>query len=167
MSSLLAIAGFEFRSRLKLISTWVYFLIFFAVALLWMAAAGGLFKDAAIAFGSGKVAVNSPFALMQTVAVLGMLGVIVMSAIMGRAVQQDFEHRTQSFFFTAPIEKMQYLGGRFIGSLGVVLIVFASIGLGCFVATALPGMDGRTPSARTASRPICFPTHGCCCPTRC
>jgi hypothetical protein len=31
MSTLLAIAGFEFRSRLKLISTWVYFLIFFAV----------------------------------------------------------------------------------------------------------------------------------------
>ena len=74
MSSLIAIAAFEFRSRLKLISTWVYFLIFFAVALLWMAAAGGLFKDAAISFGSGKVAVNSPFALMQTVGVLGMLG---------------------------------------------------------------------------------------------
>ena len=34
MSSLIAIAAFEFRSRLKLISTWVYFLIFFAVALL-------------------------------------------------------------------------------------------------------------------------------------
>ena len=143
MSSLLAIAGFEFRSRLKLISTWVYFLIFFALAMLWMAAAGGLFKDASIAFGSGKVAVNSPFALMQTVGVLGMLGVIVMSAIMGRAVQQDFEHRMQSFFFTAPIAKMQYLGGRFIGSFGVVLIVFASIGLGSFVATALPGMDAE------------------------
>jgi len=143
MSSLIAIAAFEFRSRLKLISTWVYFLIFFAVALLWMAAAGGLFKDAAVSFGSGKVAVNSPFALMQTVGVLGMLGVIVMSAIMGRAVQQDFEHRMQSFFFTAPIEKMQYLGGRFIGSLGVVLIVFASIGLGSFAATALPGMDAE------------------------
>ena len=143
MSPLLAIAGFEFRSRLKLISTWVYFLVFFAVALLWMAAAGGLFKDAAVSFGSGKVAINSPFALMQTVGVLGMLGVIVMSAIMGRAVQQDFEHRMQSFFFTAPIDKMQYLGGRFIGSLGVVLIVFASIGLGSFVATALPGMDAE------------------------
>lgn len=138
-----AIAGFEFRSRLKLISTWVYFLIFFALALLWMAAAGGLFKDASISFGSGKVAVNSPFALMQTVVVLGLLGVTVMSAITGRAVQQDFEHRTQSFFFTSPIGKLQYLGGRFLGSLGVVMIVFASIGLGAFVATLLPGMDAE------------------------
>lgn len=142
-SSFGTIAGFEFRSRLRLLSTWVYFLIFFALAMLWIAAAGGLFKDASISFGSGKVAVNSPFALMQTVVVLGLLGVTVMSAISGRAVQQDFEHRMQSFFFTSPIGKLQYLGGRFVGSLGVVLVVFAGIGLGAFVATTLPGMDAE------------------------
>ena len=61
------IAGFEFRSRLKLLSTWVYFAVFFALAMLWMAAAGGLFKDASVSFGSGKVFVNSPFGLAQTV----------------------------------------------------------------------------------------------------
>jgi len=100
---------------------------------------------------------------MQTVAVLGMLGVIVMSAIMGRAVQQDFEHRTQSFFFTAPIEKMQYLGGRFIGSLGVVLIVFASIGLGCFVATArLPGMDAERLGPNRLAAFLLPYAWGCC-----
>ncbi|HEY9068608.1 MAG TPA: hypothetical protein VIO33_26715, partial [Burkholderiaceae bacterium] len=94
-SPLLAIAAFEFRSRARLISTWVYFTIFFALAMLWMAAAGGLFQDANIAFGSAKIAINSPLALMQTTAVLGLLGVTVMAAIMGRAVQQDFEHRMQ------------------------------------------------------------------------
>ena len=51
--SALTIAGFEFRSRLKLVSTWVYFLVFFCLALLWIAAAGGLFKDASVSFGSG------------------------------------------------------------------------------------------------------------------
>ncbi len=141
--SLLAIASFEFRSRLKLVSTWVYFLVFFCLSLLWIAAAGGLFKDANISFGSGKVAVNSPFALAQTVAVLGMFGITVMAAIMGRAVQQDVEYRTQGFFFTAPIGKLAYLGGRFAGALGVLLVVFASLGLGAFVATLLPGMDAE------------------------
>ena len=135
------IAAFEFRSRLKLLSTWVYFFVFVAIALLWIAAAGGLFAHASIAFGSGKVAVNSPYALAQTVATLGLLGVTVMAAIMGRAVQQDFEYRTQSFFFTAPIGKLQYLGGRFIGAFGVLLVVFAGIGIGAFFATLLPGMD--------------------------
>ena len=141
--SALTIAGFEFRSRLKLISTWVYFLVFFSLAMLWIAAAGGLFKDANISFGSGKVAVNSPFALTQTVAILGMFGITVMAAIMGRAVQQDVEYRTQSFFFTAPIGKLEYLGGRFVGALGVLLVVFASLGLGAFLATLLPGMDAE------------------------
>lgn len=139
--ALLAIAGFEFRSRLKLISTWVYFIVFFALTMLWMAAAGGLFENANVAFGSGKVAVNSPFALAATTSVLGLFGTVVMAAIMGRAVQQDFEYRTQTFFFTAPIHKAQYLGGRFVGALGIVLVVFASIALGALCATALPGMD--------------------------
>jgi ABC-2 type transport system permease protein len=135
------IAGFEFRSRLKLISTWVYFIVFFALAMLWMAAAGGLIASASVSFGSGKVAVNSPYGLAITSSVLGIFGTVVMAAIMGRAVQQDFEYRTQTFFFTAPIHKAQYLGGRFIGALGVVLVVFTSIPLGSYVATRLPGMD--------------------------
>ena len=135
------IASFELRSRLKLLSTWVYFAVFFALAMLWIAAAGGLFKDANISFGSGKVFVNSPFALAQTVALLGMFGATVMAALMGRAVQQDVEYRTQAFFFTSPISKLQYLGGRFLGAFVVLMVVFASIGLGAFVATLLPGMD--------------------------
>ncbi len=138
-----AIASFEFRSRLKLISTWVYFLVFFAIAMLWIAAAGGLFKDANISFGSGKVFVNSPYAVTQTVSVLGMFGITIMAAIMGRAVQQDFEYRTHNFFFTSPIQKLQYLGGRFAGALGVVLVVFTSIALGAYLATLLPGMDAE------------------------
>ena len=72
-----------------------------------------------------------------------MFGITVMAAIMGRAVQQDVEYRTQSFFFTAPIGKLEYLGGRFLGALGVLVVVFASLGLGAFVATLLPGMDAE------------------------
>ena len=142
-STVFTIASFELRSRLKLLSTWVYFLVFFALALLWIAAAGGLFKEANISFGSGKVFVNSPFALAQTVAILGMFGITVMAAVMGRAVQQDVEYRSQAFFFTAPIGKLQYLGGRFIGAFVVLVVVFSAIGLGAFAATLLPGMDAE------------------------
>lgn len=137
------IALFEFKTRVSRLSTWVYFLVFFALAMLWIAAAGGLFKDANISFGSGKVFVNSPFALAQTVSVLGMFGVIVMAAVMGRAVQQDAEYRAHHFFFTSPISKFEYLGGRFAGAFGVLLLVFASIGLGAWLATLLPGMDAE------------------------
>ena len=103
--------------------------------------------NASISFGSGKVAVNLPYALAQTVVTLGLRGVTVMTAIMGRAVQQDFEYRTTSFFFTTPMAKRHYLGGRFTGAFGVLLVVFTSIGLGAFIATLLPGMNANRLSA--------------------
>ena len=137
------IALFELKSRLARLSTWVYFLVFFVLALLLIAAAGGLFKEANISFGSGKVFVNSPFAIAQTISLLGMFGVIVMATVMGRAVQQDYEYRSHHFFFTAPISKLDYLGGRFIGAFLVLLLIFSSVGLGAWLGTLLPGMDAE------------------------
>jgi len=49
MRNLLTIAAFEFRTRTKRISTWVYFAVFFALAMLWVAAAGGAIQGAKIA----------------------------------------------------------------------------------------------------------------------
>ena len=141
MGTLLAIARFELRTRLARLSTWVYFAVFFAAAMLWAAAAGGAFASANIVFGSGKVWINSPYAVSQTVSVFGLLGLTVIAALAGRAVQQDFEHRTEAFFFTAPITRAQYLVGRFAGALMTLLVVFASIALGHFAGTLLPNLD--------------------------
>ena len=141
MGTLGAIAGFELRTRLKRMSTWVYFAVFFSAAMLWTAAAGGAIQSANIVFGSGKIWINSPYAISQTVAFLGMFGLTVMGALAGRAVQQDFEHRTEAFFFTAPIAKWQLLGGRYVGALLVLVLVFASMALGVFGGTLLPNLD--------------------------
>ncbi len=136
-----SIALFEIRNRFLSISTWVYIAIFFAVTFFWMAAAGGLFKEAMVSFGSGKTFINSPFAIASTIGLLGMFGVTIMATILGRAVQCDFEHRTYHFFFTSPITKYQYLTGRFIGAMLVVIAIFASIGIAAFLATLMPGLD--------------------------
>ncbi|HSU43304.1 MAG TPA: hypothetical protein VLN42_03720, partial [Casimicrobiaceae bacterium] len=63
MRAFTAVAGFEFRTRVTRISTWVYFAIFGALAMLWMAAAGGALRNAAVSFGSGKIWIDSPYAL--------------------------------------------------------------------------------------------------------
>ncbi|MEO8345686.1 MAG: M1 family aminopeptidase [Betaproteobacteria bacterium] len=141
MRNALAIAGFEASTRLRRISTWVYFAVFFALAMFWVAAAGGIIKSAVISFGSGKIWVNSPYAISQTVSFLGMVGLSIIAAIMGRAVQQDFEYRVEHFFFSAPIRKWEYLGGRFAGAIVVLLIILSSIALGGLAALMLPGLD--------------------------
>ena len=141
MRNALTIACFEVATRLKRISTWVYFLVFFAIAIFWVAAAGGIIKSAAISFGSGKVFINSPYAIAQTVSFLGMFGLSIIAAIMGRAVQQDFEYRVENFFFSAPISKWEYLFGRFAGAIVVLLIILSSIAIGGALALSLPGLD--------------------------
>jgi ABC-2 type transport system permease protein len=137
---MLAIALFEARQRLKLLSTWVYFAMFLALAMLWMAAAGGVFKEATISFG-GKVFINAPRSIELTVALLGCLGVIVVAAMMGRSVQQDFEYDMHHFFFSAPIGKHAYVFGRFLGAYLVLAVVFSSIVLGAWLGTWIPGID--------------------------
>ena len=137
---MLHIALFEARQRLRLLSTWVYFGMFFLLAMLWMAAAGGVFKEAFVSFGS-KVFINSPFAISITVAFLGCLGVVVMAAMMGRSVQQDFEYDMHHFFFSAPIKKVDYVFGRFVGAGATLAIVFSSILLGAWLGTYIPGIE--------------------------
>jgi ABC-2 type transport system permease protein len=141
MRALATIAMFEFRTRVRRISTWVYFSVFFALAMLWVAAAGGAIPGAIVSFGSGKVWINSPYAIAQTVAFLGMAALTVIGAVMGRAVQQDFEYRTEHFFFTTPIRKWHYLGGRFCGAVAVLVLVLSSIALGSALGLFLPGID--------------------------
>jgi len=136
-----AIAWFEFRTKLRRMSTYVYMFIFTALAALWMAAAAGAFASASIIFSSDKVFVNAPYALAQTITVLGLLGVVVVAAFMGRAVQQDFEHQSFHFFFTSPITKAQYLFGRYLGAVITLLFIFLGIALGAWLGANWPGVD--------------------------
>jgi ABC-2 type transport system permease protein len=137
---MLSIARFEARQRLRLLSTWVYFGLFFLLAMLWMAAAGGLFKDAAVTFG-GNIAINAPRSIQLACSLLGCLAVVVVAAMMGRSVQQDFEYDMHHFFFSAPIRKHQYVFGRFLGAYLVLAVVFAGIVLGLWLGSFLPGID--------------------------
>ncbi|MES2757839.1 MAG: M1 family aminopeptidase [Pseudomonadota bacterium] len=155
---MLAIALFEARQRLKLLSTWVYFFLFLALAMLWMAAAGGAFKDANVSFGT-KVFINAPRSIELTVAFLGCLGVIVVAAMMGRSVQQDFEYDMHHFFFSAPIRKYQYVFGRFLGAYLTLAVVFSSIVLGAWLGIYIPGIEADRLGSTVASmylRPYLF-----------
>lgn len=149
MSPMLVIAGFEFRSRMRMLSTWVYFLMYAAIAALWMAAAGGAIGSATISFGGDKILINGSYSLGMAIGILGFTGVTVIASLVGRAVQQDFEHQTYHFFYTAPIAKRDYFFGRFIGACLCLAIVFLGIVVGISIGTHWPGVD----SARVLASP--------------
>jgi len=137
--ALLVIARFETRQRLRLLSTWVYFAGFLALGILWMVASGGAFRELSITFGT-RIAIDGPRQIALATAMLGSLGVIVAAAVMGRAVQQDFEHEMHHFFFSAPLRKADYVFGRFLGAYATLAVIFAGIVLGLWFGTMLPGI---------------------------
>jgi ABC-type transport system involved in multi-copper enzyme maturation permease subunit len=136
---------FEVRYYLRRVSTWVYFAIFFALATLLMAIGGGMWEDAALSFGGagGNIKVNSPYALAQITAFVNLFGTIVTAAILGNSVYRDYEAVIHPLFFTSPISRFAYLGGRFAGALLVAALVLASIPLGLMLGSALPGLDAE------------------------
>ena len=160
MSAMLAIAWFDFVRRLRMVSTYVYFVLFAVIAGLWMAAAGGALSSASVNFGGDKVLINGPYALAFGIAFLGFIGVTVIGSISGRAVQQDFEYGTYHFFFTAPISKAAYFFGRLIGAWLTLILVFASIALGIVIGSNWPGVDSARivahPSFQSFVRPYLF-----------
>ncbi|HLL55907.1 MAG TPA: M1 family aminopeptidase [Myxococcaceae bacterium] len=139
---MLRIALFEIRKRLRWISTYVYFGMFLALAFLLMLVAGGTFKGAAAGFGSGgKVLANAPYALTMFISSISYFGVIVIAALTGQAVHQDFETNSYALFFTSPIKRTAYLGGRLLGAMALLVFIFSSIALGLWLGSLMPFME--------------------------
>jgi len=139
--NVLTIAVFELRSRVRLISTWVYWLLYAALGGMWMAAAGGAIEHATLIVGSEKMAINAPYPLAVAITILGFAGVIIIAAVMGRSVQQDFEYGTFHFLYTAPIRKRDYFLGRFLGAFVTLTLIFTGIAIGLEVGMHLPGVE--------------------------
>jgi len=139
---LLRIASFEVQRRLRMISTYVYFTIYFVLGGFWMVLAAGGIPGASVDFGAGgKVFANAPYSLLVLVMLIGFFGTVITAAIAGRATFQDIDHRTTSLFFTAPITKLDYLGGRYLGALASTLLLVPGIALGAWVAAHFPFLD--------------------------
>ncbi|MDO7853617.1 ABC transporter permease/M1 family aminopeptidase [Hymenobacter convexus] len=140
----LPILLFELKYRLRRPATWIYFGLLFLMAFLLVTAAGGGFGtgvNVSLGGDGQTVKINSPFSVNITTAILSVFGVIIASSLMGNPVYRDFEYRTHSLFYTTPISKFGYLGGRFLGSYLIAVLVFSGIGLGAAVAGVMPWVE--------------------------
>jgi ABC-2 type transport system permease protein len=136
------IALFELRRRLRSPATALYFGLFFLLAYLLFITAGGAFKGVNIGLGTGgKVAVNAPYTLAVFMGLLSYMMVIVVASVSGQAIHQDVHHQVTPLFFTAPIGKGAYLGGRLLGALAVLMLIAGGIVLGLLAGSLMPFLD--------------------------
>ena len=127
---------FEIKFRLRRVSTYVYFAIWFFMAFLSVSVR----QFGPGSFG-GKVFVNSPFTIAQIMTSLTAFGLVVISAIFGTSIYRDFEEGVYQMFFTKPIRKLDYLGGRWLGSFVICVLIFSGMVLGLMIGKLMPWAD--------------------------
>jgi ABC-2 type transport system permease protein len=128
---------FEMRFRMKSISTYVYFAVWFAFSFLSVASEsfGG------VGASNGKVLLNGPYANTLNEFYCCAFGMIIMAAIFGTSMLRDFQRDTYQILFTKPVSKFAYLGGRWAGSFVTTVFAFSGMLFGTFCGTFAPWAD--------------------------
>jgi ABC-2 type transport system permease protein len=126
---------FELKFRLKSLSTYVYFVLWFLLSFLAIAA------EDFISTGNGKQLLNGPFSNTILYIFFTLFGTIIIAAIFGTSVLRDFQRDTFQLIFTKPITKFAYLGGRWAGSFITCVFAFSGMVFGEMAGTLAPWAD--------------------------
>ncbi|MBU8871957.1 MAG: hypothetical protein KOO60_13905, partial [Gemmatimonadales bacterium] len=134
---------FELRRQMRQPAMYVYFLLFALMGFMgvWRASVGrGLLAKLTLA-GRGNIEADAPYAIYYYITMLSTFGLIIAMAWFGNAASRDFKFRAHSLFYSYPLGKFAYLGGRFGGALAGILFVASGIGFGGLIAAVSPGAD--------------------------
>jgi ABC-2 type transport system permease protein len=129
------IAAFEWRYQVKSPTFWVGCLIFFLLAF------GAAASDNVQIGSLGNVHKNAPYAIVQTLALLGVFSVFVTVAMVANVVVRDDETNFAPIIRSTSVGKAGYLGGRFVGACAAALVVMAMVPLGIWFGTLMPWQD--------------------------
>lgn len=130
-----AIAAFECRYQLRsplfAVSVVSFFLLTFAAVTIDQVQIGSI----------GQVFKNSPFALLQTVGIMNLFGIFVVTAFVANAVIRDDETGFAPLLRATRVGKSAYLFGRFVGATAVAFLVMSAVPLGVLVGSLMPWQD--------------------------
>ncbi|HEV7668503.1 MAG TPA: M1 family aminopeptidase [Thermoanaerobaculia bacterium] len=93
--------------------------------------------------GIGNVQRNAPFVILQLLSVMSVIGVFVTTAFVAGAALRDFERGTHELFFSKPMAKLDYLGGRFAGSLVASTGVMVLCSFGILIGSFMPWLEAE------------------------
>lgn len=131
---------FEVRRWLANPAFYLYFALFFGLALFTMASALGVF-DAVTVTTSSPVYINSPMAINALIGGLSTFVYFIVPTVIGGAIYRDFRYNTHTILFSYPLTKLSYLSAKFMSALTVTVLITLSIALAFVVATFLPGIN--------------------------
>lgn len=131
------IFNFELKRWFKNPSFYIYLAIFFLLSMFTMASSLGVFDNFSVTTSSNAMA-NSPIALNGIINGLSVLTYFLLPSIIGASIYRDFKYNMHTILFSYPFTKTDYLLGKFLSSLLVVILIVMAIGLGAYCASFLP-----------------------------
>ncbi len=131
------IAAFELRYQLRAPLFAIGFTLFFLLAF------GATTVEEIRIGGVGNVHVNAPWTILQTLLIMNVFGMFVVTAMVANVVLRDTETGMAPIIHTTRISKTDYLLGRFAGALAVAFLVMASVPLGMLAGSWMPWLDAE------------------------
>ncbi|MDT9000026.1 M1 family aminopeptidase [Paucibacter sp. APW11] len=131
------IAAFEARYQLRSPLFVVAFLIFFLLTF------GAVTVDQIQIGAKGNVNINSPYAILQTVGIMNLMAIFVVTAFVANVVIRDDETGFAPILRATRISKFDYLVGRFSGALLVAFLVMLSVPLAILIGSKMPWLDAE------------------------
>jgi len=122
---------YQLRSPLFVVASAIFFLLTF----------GSVTVEQIQIGGKGNVNVNSPFAILQTVAIMNAFALFVVTAFVANVVIRDDETGFASLLRATRVSKFDYLLGRFLGAMVVAFLVMASVPLAILIGSWMPWLD--------------------------
>ncbi|MBO9662765.1 ABC transporter permease subunit [Dokdonella sp.] len=139
----LEILRFELRQQLRSPLFWMVALAFGAIA---FAVAGS--DSVQIGGGIGNVHRNAPLVVTQWLTYFTLFGLFLIPLFVANAALRDFETGTAELFFSTPMPRSAYLGGRFLAgylaAIGILVVVAIGLGLGALMPWVDPERLGPT-----------------------
>ncbi|MGP1666354.1 MAG: ABC transporter permease, partial [Rhodanobacter sp.] len=98
--------------------------------------------DMVVAGGaSGNVLRNAPMVIVRLLSVLTVLSIFLITLFVAGAALRDFDQRTSELFFSTPMSRGAYLGGRFAAGYLAALAIMLICALGLALGGMMPWID--------------------------
>ena len=127
---------FELRHQLRSPLFVIVASVFFVLAYFAMAS-----EDVTVGGGTANLDLNAAFAIVQTHFVFSIIAMFAAVAFASQPITRDYEYRTAELFMVTRVDRLSFLGGRFLAVYLVTLAATSAAVLGTLVATFMPWLD--------------------------
>jgi ABC-2 type transport system permease protein len=118
-----AVFRFELRMQARRPTTWIYAGVF-------LVSAAGIAANYHHQARTGGSHFDAPVAVAAGIVIATLAGLLLAAALVADAATRDATTRLEPLFFTTPIRRSEYLGGRFLAAFALYALLLALVPLG-------------------------------------